>query len=108
MYFSSLGTKALKKTPSKSRSEKGASFSNSVTLRNKEALQNRLFNEFQQQYYIRKQGSSPRQAPFRRTQPPKDTEEHKLLKDKDHNLLNHRIYKNPQVHGNTKEKQKKP
>lgn len=54
-YLLLLGTKALKKTPSNSRSEKD-----------------------QQQFYIRKQRSSPRLVPVR-TQPPEDTTENKLV-----------------------------
>lgn len=48
-YLFLLGTKALKMTPSKTRSEKVMNFSNNVMLGNKEALQDRLLSELSHQ-----------------------------------------------------------
>lgn len=56
----------------------------------------RKSNEFQQKCYVKKVRSSPRLAPL---------EVHS--RNKDCNLLNHRIHKIPQVHGNAKDKQKR-
>lgn len=73
-HLTLLGTKALKMTPSKSRSEKVMNFSNSVMLGNKEAPKDRLLSELSHQRHSRTQA---------------------LKKNKDRNLLNHRIHKNP-------------